>query len=162
VLCAVTFPPTWIDAGRFDTALKDSCGPHDPQTHEVVFNFPAGCKIMIDGAIRMLSLANQLAFSTRRVRLNFEEGEAGTMGYLNRMAFFDNLDGKVEVLPSRPAYSGANTAAAIGCWSRSPVLTRMPATTICPAASSRSFPPRAPIVPTQMNSKARHGPSSRS
>jgi hypothetical protein len=62
---------------------------------------------MIDGAIRLLSLANQLAFSTRRVRLNFEEGEAGTMGYLNRMAFFDNLDRKVDVLPSRPAYSGA-------------------------------------------------------
>lgn len=62
---------------------------------------------MVDGAIRLLSLANQLAFSTRRVRLNFDEGEAGTMGYLNRMGFFDHLRNEVEVFPSRPAYSSA-------------------------------------------------------
>jgi hypothetical protein len=63
--------------------------------------------MMIDGAIRLLSLANQLAFTTRRVRLDFEEGEGGTMGYLNRMGFFDHLAPAVEVLPSRPVYSGA-------------------------------------------------------
>jgi hypothetical protein len=62
---------------------------------------------MVDGAIRMLSLANQLAFSTRRVRLNFAEGVHGTMGYLNRMGFFDHLHHDVEVLPARPAYSAA-------------------------------------------------------
>jgi hypothetical protein len=63
--------------------------------------------MMIDGSIRLLSLANQLIFTTRRVRLNFEEGEAGTMGYLNRMGFFDHLAPAVEVLPSRPVYSSA-------------------------------------------------------
>jgi hypothetical protein len=62
---------------------------------------------MVDAAIRILSLANQLASSTRRVRLDFEEGEAGTMGYLNRMGFFDHLSAKIEVLPARPFYSGA-------------------------------------------------------
>jgi hypothetical protein len=62
---------------------------------------------MVDGAIRILSLANQLAFTTRRVWLNFEEGEAGTMGYLNRMGFFDHLHPAVEVIPGRPAYSAA-------------------------------------------------------
>ena len=63
---------------------------------------------MVDCATRLLSLANQLAESTRRVRLHFEEGEAGTMGYLNRMGFFDHLLTDVEILPSRPAYSGAS------------------------------------------------------
>lgn len=106
--CTVHFPAAWINAGRFETALRDSCGPHDPSTYEVVFEFPGGCKIMVDGAIRLLSLANQLAVSTRRVRLNFEEGESGTMGYLNRMGFFDHLASEVEVLPSRPFYSSAN------------------------------------------------------
>jgi len=62
---------------------------------------------MVDTAIRLLSLVNQLASTTRRVRLNFEEGETGTMGYLNRMGFFDCLADAVEVLPSRPAYSAA-------------------------------------------------------
>lgn len=105
--CVVDFPANWIDAARFETALRNSCGPHASGTHEVTFNFPVGCKIMVDGAIRLLSLANQLAFASRRVRLNFEEGEAGTMGYLNRMGFFDHIRNEIKVLPEPPAYSGA-------------------------------------------------------
>ena len=62
---------------------------------------------MIDSAIRILSLANQLDFCTRRVRLDFAEGERGALGYLNQMAFFDHLSGGIEVTPSRPMYSGA-------------------------------------------------------
>jgi hypothetical protein len=62
---------------------------------------------MVDGAIRLLSLANQLAATTRRIHLDFEEGETGTMGYLNRMGFFDHLHPDIEVLPERPRYSAA-------------------------------------------------------
>jgi hypothetical protein len=62
---------------------------------------------MIDAAIRLLSLANQLAFTTCRVRLDFEEGASGTMGYLNRMGFFDHLAASIDVTPRRPVYSGA-------------------------------------------------------
>lgn len=105
--CVVNFPPTWINADRFEATLRNSFGPHSPGSHEVIFYFPTGCKVMIDGATRLLSLVNQLAFSTRRVRLNFEEDEAGTMGYLNRMGFFDHLNSKVVIYPERPAYSGA-------------------------------------------------------
>lgn len=105
--CVVNFPANWANADRLEGALRDSCGPHASETHEVTFNFPVGCKIMVDGAIRLLSLVNQLAFSTRRVHLNFQEGEAGTMGYLNRMGFFDHLAPTVEVLPARPVYSSA-------------------------------------------------------
>lgn len=105
--CAINFPALWIDASRFETALRNSCGPHDRETHEVTLQFPVGCKIMVEAAIRILSLANQLSHSTRRVTLNFDEGEAGTMGYLNRMGFFDHLHPEVEVTPSRPWLSGA-------------------------------------------------------
>lgn len=63
---------------------------------------------MIDSAIRILSLANQLDFCTRRVRLDFLEGERGALGYLNRMGFFDHLSEHIEVIPSRPMYSGAD------------------------------------------------------
>lgn len=62
---------------------------------------------MIDSAIRLLSLANQLVSTTRRTRLRFEEGEVGTMGYLNRMGFFDCLDPRVNIEPERPFISGA-------------------------------------------------------
>jgi hypothetical protein len=63
---------------------------------------------MIDSAVRILALANQLDFCTRRVRLDFVEGERGALGYLNRMGFFDHLSSSVEVIPSRPMYSGAD------------------------------------------------------
>ena len=69
--------------------------------------FPVGSKLMIDAAIRVLSLANQLALTSRRVRLVFDEGEAGTMGYLNRAGFFDHLARPIEVLPWRPTFSAA-------------------------------------------------------
>ena len=42
---------------------------------------------MVDVAIRLLSLVNQLVAATKRVQLNFEEGEAGTMGYLTALDF---------------------------------------------------------------------------
>lgn len=87
--------------------MAGSCGPHDTNIFEVVFRFPINCKIMVDAAIRLLSLVNQLRSSARRVRLDFEEGASGTMGYLNRMGFFDHLDRDVEVLPQWPLYSAA-------------------------------------------------------
>lgn len=105
--CVVEFPDAWIGGDRFEAALQGSSGPFAPTTLQVTFRFPVGCKIMVDGAIRLLSLANQLASATRRVRLQFDEGEAGTMGYLNRMGFFDHLHGEVATLPGRPEYSGA-------------------------------------------------------
>lgn len=105
--CIVNFPSTWIDASKFEAALTASCGPHASSTYTVTFNFPAGCKIMVDVGIRLLSLANQLASTSRRVRLSFDEGEAGTMGYLNRMGFFDHLHEDVEVDPARPMHSVA-------------------------------------------------------
>jgi hypothetical protein len=61
---------------------------------------------MVDAAIRLLSLINQLESCTHRVRLEFDE-EDGAMGYLNRIGFFDHLATNVEVLPARPRYSGA-------------------------------------------------------
>lgn len=105
--CVVRFPANWVNATQFEWALRKSCGPHASSTFETTFEFPTGCKVMIEAAIRLLSLVNQLALTMRRVRLNFEDGADGTMGYLNRMGFFDHLACSVEVLPSRPAYSGA-------------------------------------------------------
>ncbi len=106
--CMVNFPSRWVDTALFETALRNSCGPHASGTYEVTFNFPVGCKIMVDGAIRLLSLVNQLAFASRRICPNFEEGEAGTMGYLNRMGFFDHLRYEIDVSPKPPVYSGAS------------------------------------------------------
>ena len=64
---------------------------------------------MVDAGVRLLSIANQLNCTTRRVKLDFEEGPTGTMGYLNRMGFFDHLAKEIEVTPLRPSISGAAT-----------------------------------------------------
>jgi hypothetical protein len=71
--CQIALPPNWVGASRLETAIR-ACGhPHGPGVYEVVIQFPIGCKVMIDAAIRLLSLADQLAFTTCRVRLDFEE-----------------------------------------------------------------------------------------
>ena len=106
--CVVRFPPEWLNIGRFETSLRNSSGPHEQGVHEVTIIVPIGCKVMVDAAIRLLSLVNQLVHSTKRVRLDFKEGETGTMGYLNRMGFFDCLPQEVEICPGRPTYSAAD------------------------------------------------------
>jgi hypothetical protein len=55
------FPSPMVNASQFECALRNSCGPHDQGTFEVTFEFPVGCKVMVDAAIRVLSLVNQLA-----------------------------------------------------------------------------------------------------
>jgi hypothetical protein len=107
VQCQIALPPRWVDASKLDAAIRVGGHPHGPSVYEVLIRFPVGCKLMIDAATRLLSLANQLVFTTRRVRLDFEEGEAGTMGYLNRIGFFDHLSAPIDVTPCRPVYSGA-------------------------------------------------------
>lgn len=82
--------------------------PHGSGSHEVTFQFPSGCKLMVDVAIRLLSLANQLYETSHHVRLVFDDGESGAMGYLNRIGFFDHLTPGIEVVPARPSISGAH------------------------------------------------------
>ena len=60
VHCIVEFPAAWIDGDRFEAALQGSSGPHGPRTLQVTFRLPVGCKIMVDGAIRLLSLAKPI------------------------------------------------------------------------------------------------------
>jgi hypothetical protein len=103
--CTINFPASWIDASKFERTLQRDGAPHD---HDgTVFKFPAGSKIMLDTAIRLLSLCNQLVTCSHRVVLDFEEDGSGALGYLDRMGFFDHLDSRVDVLPDRPIISGA-------------------------------------------------------
>jgi hypothetical protein len=104
--CDVTFPARWVNAEVMEEALRAAENqPHAAPSTQ--FSFPVGCRVMIDSAVRLLSLCNQLDACTRRVRLRFEEGDDGAMGYLNRMGFFDALSRNIEVVPARPHVSGA-------------------------------------------------------
>lgn len=104
----LTFPDGWLEATAFEnTLLNAGVGPHEDKSGNITFVFPVGCKIMIDAGLRLLSLANQLDHCSVRVTLLFEEGESGTMGYLNRLGFFDRLSPRVEVKPPKPTISTA-------------------------------------------------------
>jgi hypothetical protein len=105
MVCSVCFPSGWVTASVMEHALSAGPPPHLSAT--CIFKFESGCKIMIDAAVRLLSLFNQLDHCCRRVLLDFEDGESGTMGYLNRMGFFDHLSRNITIKPGWPLYSGA-------------------------------------------------------
>lgn len=106
--CVLALPGGWVSARKFEDALF-RCGDALGGSYtSVVVQLPVGCKLMVDVVIRLLSFCNQVVATTRRLRLQFADGDQGAMGYLNRMGFFDHLAQAVEVLPSRPSYSGAS------------------------------------------------------
>lgn len=102
--CIIELPAGWVDTWKFESALIKCGDALGAMYSTIIIKIPAGCKLMIDVVIRLLSLCNQAIACTKRVRLEFS---GDTMGYLNRMGFFDHLAPAAEVLPSRPFYSRA-------------------------------------------------------
>ena len=104
----IQFPSAWISSNSFERALfRATAAPHSNKAHIVRILVPTGCNLMVDSGAKLLSLTNQLCHAMKAVTIEFEDGESGTMGYLNRMGLFDMLDATVKVLPARPAMSGA-------------------------------------------------------
>ena len=95
----IRLPSRWVSAPSLDESLKYQTAIHGPGVLEVELVFPSGCKVMVDAGTRLLSLVNQAAHAAKRVQLVFEEGTSGTMGYLQRMGFFEFLDPSVRVQP---------------------------------------------------------------
>lgn len=96
----------WATAPHIDAYLKAAGDPYVRRTGVDIF-IAQGCSLLIDAAIRLLAFANQLSAAGIPVRLSFEDGLTGAMGYLDRMGFFDYLAHAVEVEPERPELSGA-------------------------------------------------------
>lgn len=103
----ITFPSVWIDGETFDNSIKVSNWLHQEPASKVTFHFSNGCKVMVDSAVRILSFAHQLISCGKSVTFVFAEGYAGTMGYLDRIGFFDLLDPSVKTDPERPSVSSA-------------------------------------------------------
>lgn len=68
MICQVNFSSDWINASALEEALRGDREPHGKDSYETQFLFPVGCKIMVDAAVRLLSLINQLDHCSRRVR----------------------------------------------------------------------------------------------
>lgn len=104
----VQLPGRWVSAILLDHLLLQGGNPLVPWVDGVEFRISPGCSLLLDAVIRLLAYANQMSAAGRRVHLVFEAGRQGTMGYLDRMGFFDHLDERVEVDPGRPLVSGAD------------------------------------------------------
>ena len=103
----VILPPSWVNGVLFERAIRKSGDPLNAEGGAVYFRLPKNCKIMVDAGAKLLSLVNQLRNIGKQITVDFEEGELGTLGYLNRMGFIDLLDAEVEILPYRPTISRA-------------------------------------------------------
>jgi len=103
VKATIQLPRRWINSACLDDSLAFQTAIHGAGVLDVELVFPSGCKVMVDAGTRLLSLVNQAAHAAKRVRLVFEEGAGGTMGYLQRMGFFEFLDSSVRVQPEPTA-----------------------------------------------------------
>ena len=75
----------WVNARKLEQMLRAAGDALGGAFTSVVIRFAAGCKLMIDVVIRLLSFCNQVVATTKRLRLHFEGGEQGIRAYLNRM-----------------------------------------------------------------------------
>lgn|GEM_PF-807307 len=90
------FPPGWLSEDEFEKSLV---GKDFLAADHVRFVVPIGCKIMVNAAIKLLTLVNQLAGAGKSVTFQFDEKYSGTQGYLRRACFFEHLDTRVNVTP---------------------------------------------------------------
>lgn len=101
----VDFPNQWMNASLLELALQRSWShfrqPLSRNT-SITFFFPPSCKIMVDAAVRLLSLANQLAAVNIPVIFAFANEQQEALSYLSRAFFFSLLSERVQVLPERP------------------------------------------------------------
>jgi hypothetical protein len=105
VSCEIRLTDRWISGRELDRALLVSGGPHASSFSEVAMHVGPNSGVMVDAAVRVLSLLNQLVLCTKLVSLDFAGGVDGAMTYLNRMRFFDFLSHDVKVTPTRPRIS---------------------------------------------------------
>ena len=101
----VDFPDQWMNATLLEQALQRSWSNFSQppsRSTSIIFFFPPSCKIMVDAAVRLLSLANQLAAANIPVIFAFASEQHEALGYLARAFFFSLLSERVQVLPERP------------------------------------------------------------
>jgi hypothetical protein len=98
----VTLPDHWITADKFEYTLRRTSLPSFFDSTGITFRFPPSCRVMVEAAVRLLSLANQLIVEGVPVTIVFEGQQNEAMSYLNRANFFALLSEDVRVLPSRP------------------------------------------------------------
>ncbi len=102
----VTLPAGWNTGIQVDSSLAPHHNLFNTKPKKVTIVVPSGCALKIGACIRLLCIANQLAYRGALVEISFEEGPGGAMGYLSRMGFFEGLSPAITVHPDRPEITG--------------------------------------------------------
>lgn len=97
---------TWIDGSSLDRSIAKEGSPLESDSQKIIFVVPAGCKIFLEAEARLLAYSNQCVCSGKNLTIDFNECE-NTLGFFNRNGFFDLLDPRVVVLPSRPVITSS-------------------------------------------------------
>ena len=97
----IIFPPCWVGTKPFEDLLVRH-NPAKNKDRQINIKFPLGCSLLIHVVTRVLSLLNQLAFAGKEVNVTFNRD---LLGYLDRMGFFNVLDPRINISPSRPTLS---------------------------------------------------------
>jgi hypothetical protein len=104
---SITFSEGWITADTFEHGIQPLFKTPLPNGARIAFFFPQSCKVMVDAAVRLLSLANQLVARGQDVVFIFNGEQNEAISYLNRANFFACLSPQIQVLPERPDSSYA-------------------------------------------------------
>lgn len=98
----ITLPDQWVTADKFEQTLQPFSTTLLTSKTAIIFRIPPTCKVMVDAASRLLSLANQLVSQGVCVTLEFEGAQHDALSYLNRANFFSMLSKHVHILPVCP------------------------------------------------------------
>lgn len=97
---------SWLTCDEFEDNYSAIGALLNTNESKVIINFPKGFRVLIIAGARIIALINQLEYKGKHVVLNFENCKK-SMGYLNRLGFFDHIHERVEIIPSRPKISRA-------------------------------------------------------
>ncbi|NEK84006.1 MAG: ATP-binding protein [Pantoea ananatis] len=97
----------WITQDDFEETLAKTGNPLDGTYKAAVIIFPKNCSLMMVVIARMLSLLNQLASLNIAVTIDLNRCKR-TRTFLSRSGFYELLDRKIDVLPSRPLHGNSD------------------------------------------------------
>lgn len=97
---------SWLTCDGFEQSYSKVGNLVDAEASNIVIKLPKGFRVLLIAGARLISLANYLNHLGKNITLDFELCR-GSMGYLDRLGFFDHIKKDIEILPSRPTSSRA-------------------------------------------------------
>ncbi|MCK8123915.1 hypothetical protein MTF66_02815 [Pseudoalteromonas sp. 2CM39R] len=96
----------WLTCEEFEQSYSEIGNLVDGEELNIIIKLPKGFRVLLIAGARLISLANYLNYLGKNVTLDFELCKS-SMGYLDRLGFFDHIHSHIEILPNRPVISRA-------------------------------------------------------